>query len=64
MTRARSSPTLLLRTTVRLEFAVDMSAASILEHRKLNLDHRIIVADAEGKELLTVKFGDVLTVQN
>jgi hypothetical protein len=44
-------------------YALDMSAASVLEHRKLNLHHRIEVADETGRLVLTVKFGDVLSVE-
>jgi hypothetical protein len=45
------------------KYALDMSAASVLEHRKINLHHAIIVADDTGQNILTVEFGDVLTVQ-
>jgi hypothetical protein len=47
-----------------IEFAVDMSAASVLEHRKLNLHHKIEVADQNGDIVEIVEFGDVLTVQS
>lgn len=47
-----------------IEFAVDMSAASVLEHRKLNLHHKIEVADQNGDIVQIVEFGDVLTVQS
>ena len=45
------------------KYALDMSAASVLEHAKINLRHRIEVADAKGETVLVVEFGDVLTVQ-
>ena len=45
------------------QFALDMSAASVLEQRKINLHHRIEVADDTGRKVLTVEFGDVLTVE-
>lgn len=45
------------------EFALDMSAASVLEQRKINLHHRIEVADENGDHVLTVEFGDVVTVE-
>jgi hypothetical protein len=44
-------------------YALDMSAASILEHRKINLHHRIEVADGSRQHVLTVKFGDVVTIE-
>ena len=47
-----------------IEFAVDMSAASVLEHRKLNLHHKIEVADQNGDIVQIVEFGDVLTVKS
>ena len=46
------------------KYAVDMSAASVLEHARINLRHRIEVADASGKTVLTVTFGDVVTVED
>jgi hypothetical protein len=46
-----------------LAFAVDMAAASVLEHRKLNLQHRIDVEDETGAILLTVTFGDAITLE-
>jgi hypothetical protein len=47
-----------------VEYAVDMSAASILEHRKINLHHRIEMADESGEILATVEFGDVISVES
>ena len=44
-------------------FAVDMAAASLQEHRKLNLHHRIDVEDEAGKVLLTVAFGDAVAIE-
>jgi hypothetical protein len=46
------------------KYALDMSAASILEHAKINLNHRIEVADGGGEIVLTVEFGDVVTVED
>jgi hypothetical protein len=46
------------------EYALDMSAASVLEHRKINLHHRIEVADETGEVVLRVEFGDVVTVES
>ena len=42
--------------------AVDMAAVSVVEHRKVNLHHRIEVADKTGKILFNVEFGEVLTI--
>lgn len=47
-----------------IEYAVVMSAASILEHRRLNLHHRIEIADEHGEILQIVEFGDVVTVES
>ena len=44
-------------------FAVDMAAASLLEHRKLNLHHRIDLEDEAGTILLTVAFGDAVAIE-
>lgn len=44
-------------------YAVDMAAASIQEHHKLNLDHRIEIADEGGAILDEVRFRDVLVVE-
>jgi hypothetical protein len=41
-------------------YAIDMAAASVLEHRKVNLQHRIEVEDEAGQVLETVKFGDAV----
>ena len=45
------------------KYALDMSAASVLEHQKISLDHSIEVADEGGQRLLTVRFGYVVTVE-
>ena len=45
------------------QYALDMSAASVLEHGRINLHHRIDVADERGEIVLTVEFGDVVTVE-
>ena len=44
-------------------FAVDMAAASVLEHRKVNLHHRIDIEDGAGQVLHTVEFGDVVAIE-
>jgi hypothetical protein len=44
-------------------YAVDMAAASVLEHRKVNLRHRIDVEDEAGQVLDTVNFGDVIAIE-
>ena len=46
------------------DYALDMAAASVLEHGRINLHHCIEVADGSGQSVLTVEFGDVLTVQS
>lgn len=45
-----------------VKYAVDMTAASVLEHRQIDLHHRIDVADDTGGILCTVHFGDVVKV--
>jgi hypothetical protein len=45
------------------KYALDMSAASIVEHGKVNLHHRIEVSDETGQLALTVEFGDVVRVE-
>jgi hypothetical protein len=47
----------------RRNSAVDMAAASLLEHRKVNLHHRIAVADEAGQNDAVVEFGNVVTVE-
>ena len=46
------------------QYALDMSAASVLEQRKINLHHRIEVADDKGQTVLTVEFGDVVRIES
>jgi hypothetical protein len=46
------------------QYALDMSAASVLEQRKINLHHRIEVADEAGQTVLTIEFGDVVTIES
>jgi hypothetical protein len=46
-----------------MKYAVEMSAASILERGRINLNHRIDVADESGRVVLAVEFGDVVTVE-
>jgi hypothetical protein len=45
-----------------VDYAVDMSAASILENRRLTLSHSIEVADESGRIVKTVRFGDAFTL--
>jgi hypothetical protein len=50
---------------VRAErFALDMTAASVLERRKINLHHQIEVADERGERVLIVEFGDVARIES
>ena len=44
------------------DYAVEMAAISIVDTRTVNLHHCIEVADEQGAVVLTVEFGDVLTV--
>ena len=46
-----------------IRYAVDMTAASVLEHRKVNLHHRIEVADEFGQVQHVVEFGDVIHIE-
>jgi hypothetical protein len=46
------------------QYALDMSAASVLEHKKINLHHRIEVVNEQSEHVLTVEFGDVLTIES
>jgi hypothetical protein len=46
------------------KYALDMTAASVLEQGKVNLHHRIEVADGAGQIVLTVEFGEVLTIES
>jgi hypothetical protein len=49
---------------VRAEaYARDMAAATVLEQSKINLHHRIEVADESGQIVVTVEFGDVVKVE-
>jgi hypothetical protein len=49
---------------VRAEgFARDMAAASVLDHGRIDLRHRIEVVDASRQPLLSVTFGDVVTIK-
>jgi hypothetical protein len=41
-----------------------MSAASVREHRKINLHHRIEVTNDSGEDVATVEFGDVVKVES
>lgn len=42
--------------------AVEMAAVSVVDHRHINLGHRIEVADETGTVLEVVRFGDVVRV--
>ncbi len=44
-------------------FARSMAAASVLDMGKINLDHRIEVTNEAGEDVLTVRFGDVISIQ-
>jgi hypothetical protein len=44
-------------------YALEMSAASILEQQRINLRHRIEVTNDTGELDLTVEFGDVVTIE-
>lgn len=46
-----------------VDYALDMSAASILEHHRVNLRHSIQVANEAGRIVSVVEFGDVITVE-
>ena len=46
------------------QYAIDMAAASVLENHRINLHHRIEIADETGEVVLTVEFGDVLSIEN
>ena len=56
-------PTLEAARERAVQYALDMSAASVVEERKLNLHHRIEVADSDGRIVFAVKFGDVVKVE-
>lgn len=58
----RELPDLAAARVLAGKYALDMSAASVLEHGRINLRHRIEVADASGDTVATVEFGDVVTV--
>lgn len=45
------------------QYAVHMSAVSVVEERKLTLHHHIRVADERGETLFKVTFGDVISVE-
>ncbi|WP_342250144.1 DUF6894 family protein [Sphingomonas sp. OTU376] len=44
--------------------AVAMAAASITAHRHLVLSHSVQVLDEAGRNVATVRFGDVVTVRD
>ena len=46
------------------DYARSMTAASVLERGKINLHHRIEVADENGSVVLTVEFGEVVTIES
>jgi hypothetical protein len=43
-------------------YALDMSAASVLERGTINLHHRIDVSDESGATVHSVEFGDVVLI--
>lgn len=43
--------------------ALQLSCVSILENSRINLHHRVEVADDRGKVVAVVEFGDVVTVE-
>ena len=56
-------PTLEAARERAVQYALDMSAASVVEERKLNLHHRIDVADSDGRIVFAVEFGDVVKIE-
>jgi len=44
-------------------FARDMAAASVIDHGRIDMRHRIEVADESRQTLLTVTFGDVVRIE-
>lgn len=44
--------------------ARDLAAASLVEHGRIVRSHRIDVADQSGAVVLTVRFGDVVAVED
>ena len=44
-------------------FARDLAAASVIDHGRINLSHRIEIADESGQTLLTVTFGDAVRIE-
>jgi hypothetical protein len=46
-----------------VQYALEMTAVSVKETRKINLHHRIEVADEAGAILCAVEFGDVLRIE-
>lgn len=47
-----------------IKAARDILAATILEQGKINFEHRIDVVDEAGEAVLSVKFGDVVIIEN
>lgn len=45
-------------------YATDMASVSIVEQGRINLRHRIEVADEAGETIAVVKFGDVVTIED
>ena len=56
-------PTLEAARERAVQYALDMSAASVVEERKLNLHHRIEVADSDRRIVFAVEFGDVVKIE-
>ena len=47
-----------------VDYALDMSAASILENRRVTLSHSIEVEDESGRIVKTVRFGEAFTIHD
>ena len=56
-------PTLEAARERAVTYAVDMTAASVTEQRRVNLHHRIDVANEQGETVLSVEFGDVIKIE-
>ena len=46
-----------------VQYAIDMTAVSVREQRKVNLHHRIEVANEAGAIIDTVEFGDAVGIE-
>ena len=59
----RELPDLAAAREAAVLYAVEMAGASVTEQRKLDLSHRIEVADKAGAVLDQVEFRDVIRVE-